>query len=186
MPESGYFWLNLLIVAAIVFLLVRASIAAWLRYRGKYIITCPETEKPAAVDVSIGHAALTALYGNTQLRLADCSRWPEREHCGQECLAQLAESHDQCMLRNVVASWYQGKRCVLCNKDLGSLKWPEHKPALLGPDNRSVEWKDVPPELLPEIFAKFRPLCWDCHVVETFRRERPELVIENRTERLHH
>jgi len=186
MPESGYFWLNVFIVAAIAALLLRASIAAWLRYRGKYIITCPETEKPAAVDVNRGHAALTALYGETELRLADCSRWPDRQHCGQECLAQLAESHQQCMLRNVVASWYRGKQCVLCGKDLGGLDWLEHKPALRGPDQRTVEWKDVPAELLPDIFTKFQPLCWDCHVVETFRREHPELVIDSKAEQLHH
>lgn len=178
MSETAYFWLNVLIVVAVIALLLRASLAAWLRYRGKFLVTCPETHRIAAVDVDTARAALSAAMGHTQVQLQDCSRWPERGHCAQPCLAQIADSPHECMLSSVVRSWYRGKQCALCNRQLGNLDWLAHQPALLAPDHRTVEWKDVPPEMLPEVFAKFRPLCWDCHVAETFRREHPELVID--------
>ena len=186
MPESGYVWLNLLILAAFVFLLARASLAAWLRYRGKFLVTCPETKRAAAVEVDTSRAALSALFGSPQLRLDDCSRWSERGPCGQPCLSQLARSPQDCMLSHVVRSWYQNKHCALCGKSFSGTDWNVHQPALLGADGRSVEWRDVPPELLPDFFLRFRPLCWDCHIVETFRRERPDLVIDNRAGKLHH
>ena len=34
------------------------------------------------------------------------------------------------------------------------------------------------PEKLPAIPAVYRPVCWTCHVGETFRREHPELVVD--------
>jgi hypothetical protein len=49
---------------------------------------------------------------------------------------------------------------------------------LLGPDSKTAEWKDFRPEQLPDVFSKYQPVCWNCHVTETFRRLRPELVVD--------
>ena len=90
------------------------------------------------------------------------------------------------MLSRVVRSWYEGKRCALCNRTFGGVDWMLHQPALLSPDRRSVQWEDVPPELLPEVFLRFRPLCWDCHIAETFRREHSHLVIDRDQHEVRH
>ena len=84
-----------LIIAAVVFVIVvglRRALRTYLKFRGKRLVSCPETHKPAAVRVGAGKVALKAFVGNEQLRLRECSRWPEREACGQECLAQIQEA----------------------------------------------------------------------------------------------
>jgi hypothetical protein len=40
-------------------------------------------------------------------------------------------------------------------------------------------WPDVAPETLPQVLATHKPVCFDCYVAETFRREHPELVVDN-------
>jgi hypothetical protein len=68
--------------------LVRSS----SRYRGTRIVTCPETKKPAIVEVDSLHASLTSTVGLPDIRLEECSRWPIKEQCGQECLLDLDSS----------------------------------------------------------------------------------------------
>jgi hypothetical protein len=57
-------------------------------YRKRYTVRCPETGRDATVKVNVGHAALTSTYGRPDLRVAECSRWPERHDCDQACLAR--------------------------------------------------------------------------------------------------
>src|ERR1700686_3458396 len=124
------------------------GVRAYFRFRGKRIITCPETHKPAAVDVAVGEAALGALLSEPTLRLKQCSRWPERQHCGQECLQQLEVNPQNCRVWNIVSKWYEGQNCVFCHKTLGELHHFDHAPALLDPDDKTVEWKNLRPEQL--------------------------------------
>jgi hypothetical protein len=63
---------------------------AWRGYRGKRIVTCPDTREPAAVEVDATRVAASAWGGPPDVRLKDCSRWPEKADCGQECLAEVA------------------------------------------------------------------------------------------------
>lgn len=152
------------------------GIRAYLKYRGQRLVTCPETHKAAVVDVGAGEAAVGAFLKEPTVRLVECSRWPERQNCGQECLQQVETDPENCLVWNLVAQWYEGKDCVYCRKPISSLRHLDHAPALLGPDGKTAEWKNVRPEQLPDIFATHRPVCWNCHVTETFRRLHPELV----------
>ena len=43
-----------------------------------------------------------------------------------------------------------------------------------------LPWRDIPAEELPQVFATEQPICFDCYVAATFRREHPELVVDNR------
>jgi len=54
--------------------------------RGSRIVTCPETKKPAAVEVAVGAMSSGGYRVLDRLRLDNCSRWPLRQDCGQECL----------------------------------------------------------------------------------------------------
>jgi hypothetical protein len=158
------------------------AIRAYFDYRGKRLITCPETHKPEAVDVAAGEAALGAFLSEPTLRLNQCSRWPEREDCGQECLRQIEVNPENCLVWNIVSKWYEGKQCVFCHKTLSELHHLDHAPALLSPDHKTVEWRELRPEQLPEVFSTHRPVCWNCHVAETFRRLHPELVVDRELE----
>ena len=167
----------LLLAAGLFMFRAIPGIRAYFKFRGKRLVTCPETSQAAAVAVSAGEAALGAFLKEPTLRLVECSRWPERENCGQECLEQIEVDPEHCLLWNLVSRWYEGKSCVYCGKPIGPLRHLDHAPALLGPDS-TREWKQVRPEQLPEIFQTHRPVCWNCHVAETFRRLHPELVTE--------
>jgi len=154
------------------------AIRAYFNYRGKRLITCPETHKAEAVDVAAGEAAIGAFLSEPTLRLKECSRWPERQNCGQECLQQIEIGPENCLLWNIVSQWYEGKSCVLCHKPIGELHHLDHAPALLGPDSKTAEWREFRPEQLPDVFSTHQPVCWNCHVTETFRRLHPELVVD--------
>ncbi|MGO8797311.1 MAG: hypothetical protein ACLQLC_21030 [Candidatus Sulfotelmatobacter sp.] len=154
------------------------AIQAYFAYRGKRLITCPETHSCAAVDVAAGDAALGEFLTNPTLHLKQCSRWPERENCGQECLQQIEVDTENCLVWNVVSQWYEGKNCALCHKPFGKLSHLDHAPGLLDSEQRTVEWRELRPELLPEVFSTHQPVCWNCHVAEVFRRLHPELVTD--------
>ncbi|HVP44125.1 MAG TPA: DUF1761 family protein [Terriglobales bacterium] len=59
--------------------------------RGLHRVTCPETKKRAAVEIDALHCAATSLTGSEYMRLSDCSRWPEKKDCDQECVYELFE-----------------------------------------------------------------------------------------------
>ena len=61
----------------------------FLKYRGTRLVTCPETKKPATVQVAAGSMGLHAIWNEPCLHLSECSRWPMRRDCGQECLRQI-------------------------------------------------------------------------------------------------
>ena len=170
----------LLVVLIGVLSLARATraVGAWWRFRGTRLVTCPETEAAAAVTVDTTCAAFTAVFGGPRLRLDACSRWQSRRFCGQECLAQIKAAPDDCRVDTIARRWFGSKRCVYCHRAITETRLVPHRPALLAPDGRTVEWPEVAPERLPAAFRTHAPVCWSCHVAETFRRVRPELVID--------
>jgi len=166
-----------ILVAAVLFC-VFPMVHAYFQYRGKRLITCPETRHTEAVRVAAGKAAAGAMVGEPALRLDQCSRWPERQDCGQECLRQIEADPDKCLVWNIVSKWYEGQSCIFCHRRFGPLHHLDHVPALMGPDHKTAEWECFQPQQLPEIFSTHKPVCWSCHITESFRQEHPELVVE--------
>jgi len=161
-----------------IFASVRGVHAYW-RAGGKRLVTCPETHCAAAVELDAKGAGLRAFRGDSHFRLQDCSRWPEKQDCSQDCLEQIETLGQGCLVLNIVGSWYHGKTCFYCHRPLDKVEeWTGHTPALLAPDRKTVMWGEVPPEKLPEVFEKYQPVCWSCHIAETFRRVHPELVTD--------
>jgi hypothetical protein len=62
------------------------------QYSGSRPVTCPENQQQVAVRIDSRHAAATGMNGRPELRLSDCTRWPERSKCGQECLSQAVQA----------------------------------------------------------------------------------------------
>ena len=172
------FFILISAAAVIVIVELRRALGTYVKFRGKRLVSCPETHKPAAVRVAAGKAALEATVGNERLRLSECSRWPEREACGQECLAQIQEAPKACLVRMIINRWYQGQHCVYCHKPFGEIHWHDHPPALADYQRKTVLWNELPAEKLQEALGKHRPVCWGCHIAQTFRREHPELVVD--------
>lgn len=159
-------------------LVLAPAVRTLLRFRGKRYVTCPETGKPAAVEVDAAHAAATSLRHATDLRLSQCSRWPEREDCPQDCLKQIETDPEGCLAFNILSRRYENEVCVFCRRPFREIHWHDHRPAFLNPKGITVEWKDIPPEKLLEVLSTHWPVCWDCHVAETFRRMYPDRVID--------
>jgi len=168
-----------LVAAGLLYALLRRPVSEYLQMRGTRVVACPENEQPAAVTVDARRAALTAAAGREHLRLDSCSRWPEKAGCGQECLRQIEAQPTDCLVRTQVGRWYADKSCAICGKALGQVEWAAHAPALRAPDGRTLEWRDVKPETMFQVMASHAAVCWDCHVAETFRRQRPDLVLDN-------
>lgn len=78
------------VALGVLYVVLPVVMDAYVRFRGKRRILCPETCSPADIRLDAGHAALTAAFGDPALRLTDCSRWPERQDCERECLRQIA------------------------------------------------------------------------------------------------
>jgi hypothetical protein len=170
--------IGLAILAAGLAIACARMIVILFRYSGAHVVTCPETHQPAGVDVDRSRALRTGLFSPPNLRLANCSRWPERAGCGQECLSQIEAAPQGCLVRNIVGKWYEGKVCASCKLPFHEIQWQVSKPALLLADKTSVEWNRVPAERLQEVLATAEPLCCSCYLAARIVAERPDLAVE--------
>jgi hypothetical protein len=136
------------------------AFTVWRRLQGDRIVTCPETGRPAAVRIDLRHAIGTLAARPATVRLHACSGWTDRGPCDQRCIPD-AERCESAASRIVEA------------RALGP-----HHAALRGHDGVTREWIDIRGEDLRDALATQLPVCWDCHVAETFRRVHPELVTD--------
>jgi hypothetical protein len=89
------FLIFLLTVVGIFLLLMFPALwgrALYRQYEGSRVVICPENKRQVAVSIDAIHAAVTGLSRAPELRLSDCTRWPERRKCGQGCLPQAAKA----------------------------------------------------------------------------------------------
>lgn len=170
-------WFVIGLAAGLVAVAAARLLMAWLRYRGARVITCPENQRTAGVQLDALRAAVTS-FGKSDLRLSACSRWPERAGCGQECVSQIHESPDGCLVRNILSEWYRGKSCACCGRPFGEIDWNIRKPALVSADKVSIEWSRIAAERLPETLQTALPVCFACHMANTLVREHPDLVTD--------
>jgi hypothetical protein len=92
----------MLLLISFVLCLVAASLlllplALWRReiyrrYSGSRLVSCPENQRPGVVSIDARHAVATGIDGCPNLRLSECTRWPERSNCGQACLSQAVQA----------------------------------------------------------------------------------------------
>lgn len=189
--SNALFWIVTVTLAVLVaYLLYRlyASIRTYLQFKGKRLVTCPENQKTAAVELDAKQASREAFTHKPHMQLTECSRWPDRKDCGQQCLNEIAMSPSECLVRNIVIDWFSPKECVFCGKSIAEVKewWVNHKPALLTPEKQIITWNEFAAEQLPELFQKCEPVCWSCAATETFRRQNPELVTDRAPTPLRH
>lgn len=90
-------WLVLCLVAVSMSLLPLALRRREIitRYSGSRLVACPENHQPSAVNIDARHAAASSIDGSPDLRLCDCTRWPERSKCNQACLSNAVQAGPQ-------------------------------------------------------------------------------------------
>ncbi|HYW72730.1 MAG TPA: hypothetical protein VE961_17025 [Pyrinomonadaceae bacterium] len=166
------------LAVAAIYVGIRYFVRASQKFGGERVIICPETGKQAMVEVDVRHAAVSSLIGQTDLRLENCWRWPMKQDCGQECLLQLDLADENCLVRSVLEKWYQDKLCAFCERPFGKIDLTDHKPALLNSEGVTVEWQQIPLSAVTEAMATYQPVCWNCHIAQSFRREHADLVVD--------
>jgi hypothetical protein len=145
--------------------------------RGPRVVMCPDTGLAVGVRIDLRHAIKTGLRRDAPcVRLSACSRWVERGRCDERCARQAADPAST--PRAIVTRGMTGQPCSYCGRRIESVAFLDHYAAFLQPDGSTIEWPHVPPERLPETIAARPPVCWDCHIAETFRRTHPELVTD--------
>jgi len=70
-----------------------------------------------------------------------------------------------CLVRNILTHWYEGKYCARCGAPVGEIYWAGWRPVLLVGDV-TKEWAEIPPEQLPAVLETARPVCFDCYLQE--------------------
>lgn len=169
----------LLLLGIVVVVYAGIALTAWFRMRGTRVIVCPETQKPAAVQVDAAHAAVSAMWENADLRLKDCSRWPERRSCDQGCVTQIAIAPHDTLATALLQKFFEGKRCSICKRTIGPVHAAQPRPGLFNVATHEVlAWEEIPAQNLPDALATHLPVCANCQVAETFRRQFPDLVTD--------
>jgi hypothetical protein len=87
---------------------VLQGIRVYWRFRGTRLLTCPETHTDAVIEVAARSMGRQAIMDEPCLRVSQCSRWPMRRECGQDCLRQIEGRSPE--LRFCAA-------CSACNRD---------------------------------------------------------------------
>ena len=175
---STFYLIAAALVAVLIYFGIRYFIRTSEKFGGAQVIICPETGKQAMVEVDARRAAFTSLIRQPEIRLESCWRWPLREDCGQECLLQLDIAPAECLVRSVLMKWYRGKKCAFCRQSFGKIELVDHKPVLLNLEGVTVEWGAISFTELNHAMETYLPVCWDCHIAQTFHREHPDLVVE--------
>jgi len=167
-------WVSFAVVLVAAYIVIR--VVQMRQYGGKMLVTCPETGKPAAVKVDLWRAIVAAVFGRYRVRLCACSRWPERAGCAQDCLCQIESNPEAHQAWTVAAKWFAGKKCAYCGDAIPPVTHMDRMPALVNLEKKTYEWNEIPPEDLPDAFEACKPVCWNCHIAETFIRQHPDLV----------
>jgi hypothetical protein len=76
------------LAAGLLYVTVPGILEVLAKYRKRHTVRCPETGRETTVKIDVGHAARTSTYGRPDLRIAECSEWPERQDCDQDCLSR--------------------------------------------------------------------------------------------------
>jgi hypothetical protein len=178
--------MNMITLVVVVLFAFVGAWAAWgcsravrivRRLRGLRVVTCPETGRPAGVTIDVAHAVTSGLIEHApKVRVKSCSRWAERGRCDERCIKEAEEPTNT--TRAIVERMLTGTPCAFCRRPIVQTAFLDHYAALLQPDGTTVEWPAVAPERLRGALSTDPPVCWDCHIAETFRRLYPELVTD--------
>ena len=81
----------LILVTAIIalggiYVLLPLVVHTFQRYRNKRVMTCPETEGLAEVNIDAQRAAYSSAFGRPLLKIKNCTLWPKKKGCDEDCI----------------------------------------------------------------------------------------------------
>lgn len=82
------------IAAGMVLVVLPVAAATFLRLRPRKSVLCPQTGRVAGIRVNALEAALASTFDRLPLKVKECSLWPEKGGCAQECLRGVEHGRD--------------------------------------------------------------------------------------------
>jgi hypothetical protein len=75
--------------------------------------------------------------------------------------------------------FFEGKQCAACSRPIPPVHAGELRPGLLNTDtHEAIAWDNIPSANLSSTLERHVPICSNCLIMETFRRQHPELVVD--------
>ncbi|HYH00288.1 MAG TPA: hypothetical protein VD837_14235 [Terriglobales bacterium] len=145
-----------------------AVLAIYHRQHRRPLITCPETLKPARIEVDRRHELYTLMRGIKETRLKSCTRWPERADCDQDCVVQVEAG--PAVIERILGKWYDKRNCAICAMPLVQYDYQRGRAAALNRDGTFLELRDMNWNEFPMSLKDLEPICWKCHEKELIRR----------------
>lgn len=83
----------LMLIAAVValgviFVLLPLVAHTYQRFRNRKVITCPEEHGLAEIELDARRASLMAAFRKPLLRVKNCTLWPKKKGCAEECVKE--------------------------------------------------------------------------------------------------
>lgn len=72
---------------------------------------------------------------------------------------------------------FEGKLCAACSRPIPPVHAGEPRPGLVNA-NVAIAWDDIPAANLSTTLENHSLICSHCLIIETFRRQHPELVVD--------
>ncbi len=75
--------------------------------------------------------------------------------------------------------FFEGTECAACSRPIPPVHAFELRPGLLhAKTHEAIAWDDIPAANLSTRLESHVPICSNCLITETFRRQHPELVVD--------
>jgi hypothetical protein len=151
---SNDLFIGILMALVVIGVSAGAMAAYVFRMRRTRIVTSPAASPPATADADVA---------------ADRSG-----------ARRIAGGPNRKAAFRMMAQWYAGKRCAICEREIAPLSHFGPEPGLMSATSppATVAWTDVIPEQLPNMLDTHLPVCSSCHLVNWFQHEHPDLVID--------
>ena len=151
----------LTLVGVLVVVYAFVALAAYLRKRGTQLIV-PETQP--------GEGPVESLLRNNHTRAQAPAPAPST-------VAPAAPAGTR--TGDLLRSWFAGKSCTICERPIPPIQRIEQHPGLMSPSRDLVSWEQFArDERLPQMLESHLPVCANCVMAETFRRQYPDLVVD--------
>lgn len=159
-----------LILAADAFLVLPLLGCTYVSVRGRRVVRCPSAGGIAVLRLDAAHAAISNLVATPELRVTGCSLWPKRAGCSQDCLRQVELAPNGSQLRTIRREWFAGQTCDICQAPIRSIDVATLNCAVRNPDGCTKAWGELDDGEFARVLWLSKPICWNCHIAETFRR----------------
>jgi hypothetical protein len=90
--ETALMLMAAIIALGAVYVLLPLVIHTFQRFRRRKVVTCPETEELVEVTLKAKRAALASAFHKPLLRVKNCTLWPKKKGCEEECVKENWES----------------------------------------------------------------------------------------------